>query len=168
MPSVFLAVVKALSSRDYRSKLGGGVDLVVLFLPGDSFLTAGLETDRSLIEDALRAGVIVSTPGTLLALLRSVALSWQQKSIAENSARIAGTARELYERTSTFFEPLQKLGKQLDAAVDAYNQAAGSYQRGILPFARKLEELGAADLAKKDIPELPQIDVQIRELRAGA
>jgi len=143
--------VRALAARDYAGAVQGDLDLVVLFLPGDPFLAAAFERDPDLQTDALRSRVIVATPATLVALLRTVAIYWQQRSLAENAQRIAEVARELYERAATFGGHLDRVGRGLDDAVDAFNQAVGSFERRFLPMARKLEELKATSSSGKDL-----------------
>lgn len=155
--------IKALSARAYWEKLGSGVDFVVMFLPGDSYLSAAFESDGELFENAMKNRVLLATPVTLLALLKTVALYWQQSTVADNAREIAAVSTELYNRVVNFYEPLQTIGKELDGALNAYNKAVGSYQLRILPFARKMEELGVADQARKPLPEISQIDTTTRK-----
>lgn len=147
--------ISTLASREYASTVEGDVDLVVLFLPGDPFLGAAFERAPDLQVEALRSKVLLATPTTLLALLRTVAIYWQQKSLAENAERIADVARELYERTGVFGEHLTRMGRGLESAVDAFNRAAGSFERRLLPLGRRLEEMKVAEHASRDL-EAPQ------------
>lgn len=146
--------VRTLASRDYAEAVEGEVDLAVLFLPGDPFLAAAFERSPDLQSEAMRAKVLIATPTTLLALLRTVAIYWQQHALTENARRIAEFAREMYERGATFGAHLDKVGRGLEDAVDAYNRAVGSFERRFLPMARKLEELGGTPpgLATLDAP----------------
>jgi DNA recombination protein RmuC len=141
--------VRALAARDYAGAVEGDLDLVVLFLPGDPLLAAAFERDPDLQTDALRAKVIVATPATLFALLRTVAIYWQQRSLAENAQRIADVARDLYDRAANFGGHLDRMGRGLEEAVDAFNQAVGSFERRFLPMGRRLEELRAAPSGKE-------------------
>ncbi len=141
--------VKALARRGYAEAVDGDVDLVVLFLPGDAFLSGALARDPEILEDALRDKVLLATPTSLVALLRTVALSWRERALAENAEAIAATARELWERAARFGEELDKTGRGLDTAVTAYNRAVGSFERRLMPMARRLDELGAADGARR-------------------
>lgn len=140
--------VKALAARGYAEDVEGDVDLVVLFLPGDAFLSGALARDPELLEEALRQRVLLATPSSLVALLRTVALSWRERSLAENAKTIAAVARELWERAARFGEELDRVGRGLDAAVGAYNRAVGSFDRRLMPMARRLDELEASGGAK--------------------
>ena len=141
--------VQALASKEYAAALGTGVDLVVLFLPGEPFLAAAFERDPDLQVDALRQRILVATPTTLVALLRTIAIYHQQESLALNAQRIAETARELYERGAKFGEDLAKLRKGLSSAIEAFNSAVGSFELRFLPMGRKLEEFKAASGASR-------------------
>jgi DNA recombination protein RmuC len=133
------AHVRELASRGYAAALPGDVDLVVLFLPGESFLGAAFAHAPELQAEALRSRVLIATPATLIALLRTVAIYWQQRDIARNAESIAEAARELYERS-------------------AYDRAVGSFERRFVPMARRLEELHATDHAKRRIEPPPVVD----------
>lgn len=156
--------VRALAARDYAQNVKGDVDLVVLFLPGDPFLSAAFERAPDLQVEALRARVLLATPTTLLALLRTVAIYWQQKSLAENAERIAEVARAIYERTTVFSEHLARVGKGLESAVDAYNRAQGSFVRRLLPMHRQLEELKAAEGASRSMESPTPVEIAPRDL----
>jgi DNA recombination protein RmuC len=158
------AHVKTLAARDYSSAVPGDVDLVILFLPGDPYLGAAFERDPDLQVEALRARVLVATPTTLLALLRTVAIYWQQKSLAENAERIAEVARELYDRTVTFGEHLSKVGKGLEDAVEAYNKASGSFTRRLLPMRRQLEEMRVAEHLPQLLDAPQPVEIAPRDL----
>ena len=167
------AHVRALASRDYAESLGTEVDLVVLFLPGDPFLAAAFGEDPELQVEALRSKVLLATPTTLVALLRTVAIYWQQRAIAENAQHIADTAKELYERAAIFGEHLDRAGKGLSTAVEAYNAAVGSFRSRFLPMGQKLMDLKAVDRPKRklevpreledvprDVPDQVSLDLQ--------
>jgi DNA recombination protein RmuC len=159
--------VKRLSSREYHDKLGSSTDFVVMFLPGDSFLAAAFEQDREIFDSAIRNKVLIATPVTLVALLRTAALYWQQHALAENAERIGEEAKELYSRIANFAEPLQAIGKELDGAVKAYNRAVGSFEGRLLPHVRKMDELGGGDPSRKPLADLTQIETSPRALKAG-
>ncbi|NNE42796.1 MAG: DNA recombination protein RmuC [Gemmatimonadetes bacterium] len=158
------AHVRTLAARDYAGSIEGDVDLVVLFLPGDPFLSAAFEREPELQNEALRAKVLLATPTTLLALLRTVAIYWQQKSLAENAEKIAEVARTLYERTAVFGDHLSKVGKGLESAVDAYNKASGSFARRLIPMHRQLEEMRIAEHAAREVEAPPAVEIAPREL----
>lgn len=156
--------IRALSARDYASDVEGDVDLVVLFLPGDPILAAAFEEDPELQERALRARVLIATPTTLVALLRTVAVYWQQRAMAENAEAIASTARELYDRAAKFGEDLSALGRGLKTALDAYNRAVGSFDRRFLPMGRKLEEMKVTEQSRRALDAPEPVDETPREL----
>jgi DNA recombination protein RmuC len=143
--------VRTLAARDYALGLGSEVDLVVLFLPGDPFLGAAFARDPEIQVEALRSRVLIATPTTLVALLRTVAIYWQQRSLAENAEQIAEIARELYDRATVFSEHLARMGKGLAGAVEAYNSAVGSFERRLLPLSRQLESLKVAEQSKRQM-----------------
>ena len=156
--------VRALAGRDYAEALAGDVDLVVMFLPGDPFLSAAFERDPDLQVDAMRSKVLIATPTTLVALLRTFAIYWQQKSLAENAEAIAAVAQELYERAAKFSEELIGVGRGLGQALDAYNRAVGSFERRLLPMGRRLDELKVAEQTRRQLEAPPPIDDEVRRL----
>jgi len=133
--------VKKLSTKAYWEQFESAPDFVVLFLPGETFFSAALEQDPQLIEDAFRQSVVLATPTTLVALLKSVAYGWRQEDLAKNAREIADEARTLYDRVRVFGEHLDGIGKGLDAAVGAYNRSASSFASRVLPQGRRLEGL---------------------------
>ncbi|MCW8964305.1 MAG: DNA recombination protein RmuC [Gammaproteobacteria bacterium] len=143
--------VDELSKKAYWSQFKHSPDYVVLFIPGEQFLTAALEQDGKLLEDALQNRVVLATPTTIIALLRAVAFGWRQIAVAENAEKIQELGEQLYKRVTTFVEHLTKVGKNLNNSVNAYNQAIGSLERQVLPGARKFEELGIQ--SKKQLSE---------------
>jgi DNA recombination protein RmuC len=155
--------VRTLAGRDYAGQLAGEVDLVVLFLPGDPFLSAAFSHDPEIQLQALRDKVLIATPSTLVALLRTVAIYWQQSALVENAALIGEVARQLYERAAKFSEDLGRVGKGLQSALDAYNEAVGSFNRRLLPMSQKLDQLKISAQTRRQIEELEPLDVTPRE-----
>jgi len=149
--------INALSSRAYYQAIQPAPEFVVLFLPSEVFYSAALEQDPSLIEHGAESGVLVSTPTTLIALLKAIAYGWNQEKLAENAQAVSDLGKELHERLVTACEHLEKLGRMINSTVDAYNKAVGSLESRVLVSARRLKELGAASEGD-DIPELPQLD----------
>ena len=148
--------MRELASKSYWSQFKNSPDFVVLFIPGEQFLSAALEKDPKLLEDALKNKVILSTPTSIIALLRAVAFGWRQIAVAENAEKIRELGEELYHRLATFAEHLEKLGKHLDASVGQFNKATGSLDRQVLSSAKKFTDLGIEN--KKTIPDLNIIE----------
>jgi DNA recombination protein RmuC len=156
--------VLALGKRDYATALGTRVDFTVMFVPGDPILAAAFEANPDLQAEAMEKRVLIVTPVTLIALLRTVALYWNQQKLAENAQDLWEEARELHKRITVFVKHFEGLGSALDSAMDKYNKAVGSYERKVLPQARRLEELSTPD---ESLPEIAAIEEQARVLGAG-
>ncbi len=134
--------VRELSSKQYWSQFERSPDFVVLFLPGDQFLTAALHEHPGLIDDSLRQNVMLATPTSLVALLKIVAYGWKQTALADNAAEIRRLGEDVYKRLAVFGEHLARLGKSLGGSVDAFNKAVGSLEQQVMPAARRFPELG--------------------------
>jgi DNA recombination protein RmuC len=156
--------VQELSSKAYWSQFKDAPNFVVLFIPGDQFLSAALDQDRSLLEDALRKQVILATPTSFVALLRAVAYGWRQEQLAKNAEKIRQVGEELYQRLANFSGHLQKLGRSLESGLKAYNSAIGSFDARVMPSARKFVELGINP--GKEIEEPQQIETGIKTAEA--
>ena len=137
--------VDALAAKAYWRKLSTTPEFVVLFVPGESFLSAALESEPTLIEYAAERKVILATPTTLIALLRTVAHAWTQESLAEKAAEIHRLGCELHERLATLGGHLDKVGRSLGAAVTSYNHAVGSLESRVLVTARRFHDLDVTD-----------------------
>ena len=133
------AHVDVLGSKRYWRSLPETPECVGLFLPAESFLSAALEADASLIEHAADRGVVLASPTTLIALLRAVAHGWRHEALADQAREIHRVGRELHERIGTMGGHLAKLGRALDTAVAAYNQTVGSWETRLLVAARRFE-----------------------------
>jgi len=157
--------VKELATKAYWSQFKNAPDFVVLFIPGEQFLGAALDIDRNLIEDALRQKVILTTPTSLVALLRAVAYGWRQEALAENASRIRDLGEDLYKRLATFSAHLARLGHSLSSAVGDYNKAVGSYEAKIMPAARRFPEMGVAG-GSEAIESPEQIEKVAREIQS--
>ncbi len=149
--------IDALGAKNYWEQFQPAPEFVVLFLPGDHFLTAALQADRTLMDRALTKRVLLATPTTLIALLKAASYGWRQEAVSKNAEIIATLGRELYDRVSTFAEHIENVGTGLKSALGHYNKAVGSYEGTLLPGARKLAELGAK--GAKDLPAPAQIEI---------
>jgi len=154
--------IKELANKAYWNQFKKSPEFVVLFIPGDQFLSAALEGDHNLLEYALQQKVILATPTSLVALLRAIAYGWRQESLAENAEKIRLVGDELYGRLATFAEHLAKLGKNLNGAVQSYNKVVGSYDTRILPSIRKFSDMGIT--SNKSVDPLEQIETTTRSL----
>ena len=154
--------VRELAGKAYWGQFKDSPDFVVLFIPGEQFLTAALEIDHKLLEDALAEHVILATPSSFVALLRAVAYGWRQEALARNAEIIREVGQELYSRLATFGEHFSKLGRSLNGSVETFNKAVGSFDTRILPSARKFTELGIK--TRKTVPEPEQIDHTARSI----
>ena len=136
--------VDTLAAKSYWRAQSATPEFVVLFVPGESFLSAALEADPTLLEYAADRKVVLATPTTLIALLRTVAYAWTQQRLADNAREIHALGRDLFERLGTMSGHLDRLGRSLNAAVSAYNRAVGSLENRVLVSARRFEDLGVA------------------------
>lgn len=135
--------IDALGAKSYWEQFQPAPEFVVLFLPGDHFLTAALQADPTLLDRALSRRVLLATPTSLIALLKAAAYGWRQEAISQSAEEISALGRQLYDRVAVFAEHLDRVRNGLEAALRSYNQAAGSFESALLPGARRFAELGA-------------------------
>lgn len=155
--------VDGLARKNYQ-RADGSADFVVMFVPGEAFLSAACTENPDLIEYGAGKGVYIASPLTLMALLRSYALGWQQRQQEENSKKIAEAARVLYDRMRSFVGHFSNIGSSLQKANEAYNKAVGSMESRVLPQGRKIKEL--ASLPDAELPELQAVETAPREITA--
>lgn len=134
--------IKELSLKQYWQQFERSPDFVILFIPGDQFLSAALDQDKNLLEFALKQKILLATPTSLVGLLRAIAYGWNQDSLSKSSDEIRQLGETLYTRLQTLTEHLNKLGRNLDASVEQFNKVTGSYSNKTLPAVRRLAELG--------------------------
>ncbi|HEX3626826.1 MAG TPA: DNA recombination protein RmuC [Verrucomicrobiae bacterium] len=155
------AMIKALADRDYSRQFPNALDYVVLFLPAESLFSAALEGDRDLIIWAAEKKILLATPASLIALLRSVSVSWQQQAQTENAQQIAEAAREFYWRVVKFMEHFEKIRSGLERANSAFNDAAASFESRLRPAGERLAELGGAN-SDKALPDIQPLQATLR------
>ncbi len=153
--------VRALSSKAYWAQFAQSPDFVILFVPGDQFLSAAMNENPALLDEAIRQGVILATPTSFIAMLKAIAYGWRQLALAQNAATIRDLGQELYKRLSVFGSHLARIGAALARGVDAYNNAVGSLERQVLPAARRFTELGLN--SDRVLEELEPVDKLARE-----
>lgn len=156
--------VNKLSKKQYWSQFPNTPDFVVLYMEVESALNVALMTDKILLQDAMNNKIILATPTTLIVVLKSVAMSWQQHNITENALQIMEAAMDFYGRVNVFADHLDKVGGGLKAALRGYNDAIGSWESRVLPAGRKLEQLKATD-NKNALPDFEIIDKPVRDLK---
>jgi DNA recombination protein RmuC len=156
--------ITKLSAKSYWSQFDQTPEFVILFIPGETFLSAALEQDPALIEDGVNQQVIIATPTTLIALLRAVSYGWRQETVAESARAVSDLGRELYSRLATMTEHFAKVGRGLETAVRSYNETVGSLETRVLPSARKFKEHGIAPAG--ELAPLNVVDRSIRPVNA--
>jgi len=158
------AHVTALGRKSYWEQFEHAPEFAVLFLPGECFFSAALESDPSLIECGVGQNIILATPTTLIALLRAVAYGWRQEDLAKNAAEISALGKDLFKRLSDMGDHWNKVGTSLDRAVEAYNAAVGSLEARVMVSARKFAELKTAPLGV-EIAELEPVEKKVRAMQ---
>ncbi len=155
------ATIKGLADRDYPAQFPNALDYVVLFLPAESLFSAALEGDHELMLWAQNKRILIATPCSLIAILRSVSVSWQQHAQTENAREIAEAAQELFTRVAKFTEHFEKIRTGLERANSAYNDAVGSYERMVRPSGEKLQKLGGGTNGK-ELADIAPMDATLR------
>ncbi len=156
------AHLNQLAGKAYWEQLQPSPEMVVLFLPGESFFSAALEGDRSLMEDGVQKRVVIATPTTLIALLHAVAYGWRQDQVEKGAQQVSDLGRQLYDRLRAFAGHFAEAGSGLKKAVESYNRAVGSLESRVLTTARRFKEFGAA--GGDEILEVEAVDETPRRL----
>jgi DNA recombination protein RmuC len=156
--------IAKLASKGYQTQFDSTPEFVVMFVPSDGIYQAALAQDPALIEYGVQQQVLMATPTTLIGLLWAVHYGWRQELIAESAREIAESARELHRRLGRFVEPLSKVGRQLDSAVGAYNEAVGSFDHRVIPQVRRIERAGAA--SDREVPSPAAVESNARTITA--
>jgi DNA recombination protein RmuC len=155
-----------LSSKSYWERIEGSPDCVVMFVPGDNFVSAAFERDQSLFEDGIKARVLICTPTTFIALAKAISYGWRQQRLAQNAADVARLGKELYTRLGTMGDHVATLGRGLATTVKSFNNFVGSLETSVMPQARRFQELGVEG-ATKPLPEALPAEVVVRLPQAG-
>jgi len=156
--------IKQLAAKEYWTQFTPTPEFVVLFMPGENFFSAALQKEPGLIEEAANKGVILATPTTLISLLKAVAYGWKQETAAENAKAVSELGNELYNRMASMVSHFNSLGRDLDKCINTYNKAVGSFERRVLPSARKFEDMGVTIKGGKTIPRLDTVDNKARTM----
>ena len=155
---------RGLAQKSYQQRFNSP-DFVVMFLPGEVFLQPALEKDPELLDWAMQQKVVIATPNTLLALLKTVAMGWREVQLAEEARRIGALGQELHDRLETFAGHMVSTRNSLNRTVESFNRGVGSLERNVLVSARRFKDMGIS--SSKDIPELDEITTQPREFRTA-
>ncbi len=155
--------VQSLATREYWSQFPAAPEMVILFLPGEHFLSAALERRPEMLDDALAKKVLIATPVTLVSVLKGVSYGWRQEKLAKNAEELRQIAGEFHERVRVFGDAYADAGRHLARAVSSYNKSAASWDARLLPSLGRMRELGAAGSART--PEPPRIDTAVRPPR---
>ncbi len=154
--------VDQLASKDYARNFDKAIDMVVMFVPNDSFLTAATEIRPELLEYSASKGVLITTPSSFIALLKAFAVGWREAQLTENAREISILGQELYDRMSTLAEHFDRVGSSLEKSVESFNAAVSSIDARVFSSARKFKELGIG--GKKSIIEIEQVDKRPRKV----
>ena len=151
-----------MGSKAYWAQFGDTAEYVVMYIPGEHFLTAALEQDPELWEWAFERKVLLATPTNLVAIARTVASVWRQETLNEAAEEIAALGKELHSRLATMAQHMERVGKNLATANVAYNQMVGSFESQVFTQARRFEALGAG--SSKELPEPPMVEAAPRPM----
>ncbi|MDB6098954.1 MAG: hypothetical protein JWN58_1657 [Gammaproteobacteria bacterium] len=155
-----------LSSKSYWEKIAGSTDCVVMFVPGDNFVSAAFERDPDLFEDGIKNRVLICTPTTFIALTKAISYGWRQEKLAANALDVAKLGKDLYGKLATLGDHICDLGKHINNAAKKYNAMVGSLESSVMPQARRFNELGVEGTSKA-IEPLPDVDTVVRFPQAG-
>ena len=153
---------RSLSLKKYWQAFDRSPDFVVMFLPGEFLLQPALEREPDLMDWAMQNKVVIATPNTLMALLKTVEMGWREVRLARDAEEVGKLGRQIHERLQTWAEHMVKMGNSLNQTVRHFNSGVGSLESRVLTSARRFKELGVS--SNEEIPEIPTIDSQVREL----
>ncbi|MCL5731516.1 MAG: DNA recombination protein RmuC [Candidatus Thermoplasmatota archaeon] len=156
--------LKMLSGKEYWKNLRETPEFVIMFVPGESFLYAALQEDRNLIEEGINYKVLISTPTSLISLLKTIAMGWGEKKMEENARKISDLGKELYEKLSAMRDGLAEVGSKIESSVKSYNKVVDRFEGKVLVSARKFRDLGVGN--EDGLQQIDQLDASIREISA--
>lgn len=154
--------LKSLASKGYWNQFKSSPEFVIMFIPGDAFLYAALDVDKDLIEDGMKDNVVISTPATLIALMKAVARGWSEKRMEENAKKIGDLGKELFERLAKMNDAINEVGKKIKNSVDSYNKLVATFDSRVLVSARRFGDLGVGN--STDLDNSETVDISVREL----
>tara|TARA_R110002111_G_scaffold239520_2_gene301194 strand:- start:1315 stop:2619 length:1305 start_codon:yes stop_codon:yes gene_type:complete len=154
---------KELAAKNYWVEYSQSPEFVVLFIPGEHFLSAALELDPQLLEETMQSNIILATPSNFIAILRAVSYGWKQQALTENAVAIRDLGETMYKRLSVFSGHLGKLGNSLNSSVEYFNKTVGSLERQVLPSGKRFLDMGIR--AKEELNSIQPIDKQVRQVR---
>ena len=157
---------KELAAKNYWAEFSQSPEFVILFIPGEHFLSAALEIEPSLLEDTIKNNIILASPTNFIALLRAVSYGWKQQALAENASEIRELGETLYKRLSVFTSHLTKLGSSLNNSVDHFNKTVGSFERQVIPSGKRFIDMGIR--TKEEIMPVSEIHTQTRKLKESS
>ncbi len=155
-----------LSQKSYWERISGTTDCVVMFVPGDNFVSAAFERDPDLFEDGIKARVLICTPTTFIALAKAISYGWRQERLAQSALDVGRLGKDLYTRLSTFGDHVVDLGKHINNAAKKYNLLVGSLENSVMPQARRFNELGVEGTGEP-LVELAEVDTVLKFPQGG-
>ena len=155
--------IKELAAKNYWTAFSQSPEFVVLFIPGEHFLSAALEFDSRLLEEAIQQNIILATPTNFIALLKTISYGWKQQTLADNAIEIRELGETLYKRLSVFSNHFNTLGKNLNNSVDSFNKTVGSLERQVLPSGKRFLDMGIR--SKNEITQISEIETQARTVK---
>ena len=156
---------RELAAKNYWAEYSQSPEFVVMFIPGEHFLSAALELEPQLLEETMQLNIILATPTNFIAILRAVSYGWKQQALTENAIAIRDLGESLYKRLSVFNSHLSKLGNSLNSSVEHFNKTVGSLERQVIPSGKRFLDMGIR--AKKELDSIPPIDNQVRPVSAA-
>jgi len=158
--------LRNLSSKGYADRFKGSIDCVVMFVPGDNFVSAAFERDPQLFEDGVNARVLICTPTTFIALTKAISYGWRQDRLAQNALDVGRLGKELYARLAKLGDHVTDLGKHIGNAAKKYNMLVGSLENSVMPQARRFNELGVEGTSQP-LPDLTEVDTVVKFPQGG-